>query len=193
MTEKITDKIVNAFIKNSLIGIEEREEYAYTILCIIESAITIGSLLVVGAFFREFPGTCVFCVFFFALRKRTSGFHMATFFQCYVGSILILAAVIYLSGFLSKHNVLAWTLFLLSAIIIAIIRTVNHPNMNMSEQELSSSKKSALTILLLEILSILFLEWLQIAQGIVIYAMMGVIACAVLLLLSKVLGQEKQI
>ncbi|MDE5777421.1 MAG: accessory gene regulator B family protein [Lachnospiraceae bacterium] len=65
MIEGLILKLVNAFIVNNLISENEKESYVYSLLCLIESSLTIGSILLIGFFIGKLLPTICFCFYFF--------------------------------------------------------------------------------------------------------------------------------
>lgn len=71
MVEKKIDSLVKTMVEYNLINEEQKENYVYALTCFIEMSITVGSILLVSIFLRNFVPTVGFLLFFFSLRKRT--------------------------------------------------------------------------------------------------------------------------
>lgn len=83
-----------------------------------------------------------------------------------------------------------YAILLLAIILICIMGTVNHPNMDMSKSELHESKKAARLLVLMEIMIIAVLRYLKIDILYIGYMSAAVILCASLMCLAKIIKQE---
>lgn len=190
MIDKFIQGLVDKFISNNLIGEDQREEYIYSMLCFCESFITIGSILLIGMIMKCFVPTLCFCFFFFLLRKRTGGFHLPTFCQCYIGSLVIFSSVVWGAGMIQGHENIIIIVTLLSFICIMSIGTINHPNMMLSDDELKALKMSSRLVLCMEISLILFMIWMNVDYILIWYSCSGIILCALRLIIAKFIKQE---
>lgn len=190
MIEKIVIGIVNQMEAENLIGVQEKENYiyAYTVFC--EKLLTLGTICVLGFILDNILNTMFFLGFFLALRRRTGGFHADTFWKCYIGTIAIYIGV-YLSSriFVKNFCFLLWML-VSSICAIEIIGTVNHPNMDMDDEELTGSKRAARIMGIIEGIFIFFSLYVGAGRVTIGYMAMGVIVCAILLCVAKIIGQE---
>ena len=80
-----------------------------------------------------------------------------------------------------------------AVLVIGVIGTVNHPNMDMDKDELQESKKAARLCVLLEAAVIAALIALKINDLYVSYMSLAVILCASLLCVAKVMKQEVKV
>ena len=71
MIEKMALQIVNQMETEKIISKSSCEYYEYAIISMVESAITVGTMLLLGLLFRQFLPTICFTIFFLSLRKRT--------------------------------------------------------------------------------------------------------------------------
>ena len=81
-------------------------------------------------------------------------------------------------------------LFSISVLVIGIIGTVNHPDMHMNSAELSGSKRIARINLAIELGVIIISIYIGIDKVSIGYMAMGVIQCAILLCMAKIMKQE---
>lgn len=77
-----------------------------------------------------------------------------------------------------------------AVIIIWVIGTVNHPNMDMGEEELQESRKAARLLVLMELMIIAALSCLKADIFYIVYMSIAVILCAFLMCLAKFIKQE---
>ena len=88
MIEKMALKIVNQMEKQKIISKSNCEYYEYALIAMVENAITVGTMLLLGMLFGKILQTICFLLFFLSLRKRTGGFHADKFWQCYLGTVI---------------------------------------------------------------------------------------------------------
>ena len=132
----------------------------------------------------------LFLTFFLSLRKRTGGFHANSFLQCYLGTLSISVGIIHVCSILVNHMYIVYVLLGCSILVIAIIGTVNHPNLAMNCIELQESKKAARYLLGLECMILLTAIELEISELFICYMSVSIILCAFLVCLAKILKQE---
>lgn len=193
MVEKMTEKLVLQMQKNNLISPLESEQYKYVLLALSESFITIVTILFLGMFLGQVIPTICFLFFFLSLRKRTGGYHLGKFWQCYFGTAILYVAVVGFVKLFSEKTIILYIILFCSAVLIEVIGTVNHPNMDMDYLELRGAKKAARLTVLLELMVILIFELLKVDRIYINYMSMAIILCAILLLLAKLLKQERRV
>lgn len=193
MIEGLILKLVNAFIENNLISEDEKESYVYSLICLIESSLTIGSIMLIGFIIGKLLPTICFCICFFLLRHRTGGFHFQTFICCYIGSLILFGAVCIGCKMLIDHNRILLIITLLFSLPIMFLGTVNHPNMNMNKEELKAARSSSRWMLSLELMFIAFMIWMEISYDLIAYSCSGIILCSLLLVMAKLKGQEVKV
>lgn len=190
MIEKIAIDLVDQMTETKLIHKDMAERYIYVAICWMEKFITIGTIILISIAVEKFLPTLFFLLFFLGLRKRTGGYHLEKFYQCYLASVLSYLVILGISTSLVGYPQLILGMLLFAMSVIGIIGTVNHPNMHMDSAQLAESKKEARIILLLEG-SIIYCCVLLGADLIFIsYMAIAVILCAALLCIAKILKQE---
>ncbi len=190
MIEKIAIDLVDQMTETKLIHKDMAERYIYVAICWMEKFITIGTIILISIAVERFLPTLFFLLFFLGLRKRTGGYHLDKFYQCYLASVLSYLVILGISTSLVGYPQLILGMLLFAMSVIGIIGTVNHPNMHMDSAQLAESKKEARIILLLEG-SIIYCCVLLGADLIFIsYMAIAVILCAALLCIAKILKQE---
>lgn len=190
MVDKIVIKMVNLLQEDDLICPSDSKYYKYALITMIEGGITVSTILLLGLLCRQIIPTVCFLVFFLSLRKRTGGFHADKFWQCYLGTIATYIAIVAIADILSDKPAVMYALLFCSILVIEIIATVNHPNMDMDVFELREAKRAARTIALLELMVIFMLIWLGFSGLYVSYMSLAIILCAALLCLAKIIKQE---
>jgi accessory gene regulator B len=170
------------------------EYYEYALVSLAERIIAVGTMLAIGILFEQFIPTIIFLVFFLSLRKRTGGYHADKFWQCYLVTIITYIGVIKVAVALSeKSSVAMYAILVLAVLIIEVIGTVNHPNIDLDKGELRETKRAARLLVLMEAAIIAMLVALGINQLYVSYMSIAIILCSSLMCLAKILKQEVKV
>ena len=157
MIEKMALKLVDQMEKEKIISKSSCKYYEYALISVAEHAITVGTMLLLGFIFRQFLPTICFMVSFFSLRRRTGGFHANKFWQCYLGTVITYIAVIQVVPVLCINQIIMYGMLFLAIILICIMGTINHPNIDISKSELQESKKAARLVVIMEVMIIVVL------------------------------------
>ncbi|MFG6324543.1 MAG: accessory gene regulator B family protein [Lachnospiraceae bacterium] len=190
MVEKVALRIVNQMEMQKIISKSNCKYYEYALIGMIEHTITVGTMLFLGLLFRQFLYTICFVVFFLSLRKRTGGFHANKFWQCYLGTVIAYIEVMQAVPILCKKPTVMYGLLFLAMILVCIMGTINHPNMDMNKSELQESKKAARLIVVMQIMVIAVLAYLKADILYIGYMSVAIILCAFLMCLAKIIKQE---
>lgn len=163
MIEKMVFDVVNLMESKKIIEKASRDYYEYALVSITERIIAVGTMLAIGMLFKQFTPTIIFLVFFLSLRKRTGGYHADKFWQCYLVTIVTYIGVIKTAILFSeKIPIVIYALLIPAVLIIEVIGTVNHPNIDLNERELRETKRAARLLVLLETAIIVILAILGI-------------------------------
>ena len=190
MIEKMALKLVNQMEMEKIINKSSCEYYEYALISMAEHAITVGTMMLLGLIFRQFLPTICFMVFFFSLRRRTGGFHANKFWQCYLETVIVYIAIMQIVPILSRNQAVMYSMLFLAIILIYIMGTINHPNIDMSKSELQESKKVARRVVLMEVMIIAVLAYLKADILYIGYMSVAIILCAFLMSLAKIIKQE---
>lgn len=190
MIENMVLKLVNQMEMEKIINKSSCEYYQYALIGMVEHAITVGTMLLLGLIFRQLLPTICFVVFFLSLRKRTGGFHANKFWQCYLETAIVYIAIIQSVPILCRNQDVMYAMLFLAIVLICIVGTINHPNMDMSKSELQESKKAARLIVLMEVMVIIFSIYFKVNILYIGYMSVAIILCAFLLCLAKIIKQE---
>ena len=183
--ETYVKKIVDRMLCYKLIDEEMYEEYVYAMVCTCESIMVICSIFLLAVILDNVGATVCFLLCFFSLRKRTDGYHAKTFLGCFAMTILAYLIVVRWSEYTYVAIQLQCGLLLIASVMICMVGASIHPNMQMSEEEVAASKRSARVILLLENIIILLCMWVWKDLQTVAYMVSGVVLCCISLYLSK--------
>lgn len=190
MIEKMASKLVNQMEMEKLISKSSCEYYEYAVIGMVERAITVGTMLLLGLLFRQFLPTICFMVFFFSLRGRTGGFHADKFWQCYLGTVIIYIVIMQIVPILCRNPAVMYGMLFLAILLICMMGTINHPNMDMTKGELQESKKVARLLVLMEVMILAALVYLKADILYIGYMSSAIILCAFLMCLAKIIKQE---
>ncbi|MDE7423852.1 MAG: accessory gene regulator B family protein [Lachnospiraceae bacterium] len=194
MIEKMVLNVVNLMETKKIIEKANSEYYEYALVSIIERIIAVATMLIIGVFFKQFISTVIFLVFFLSLRKRTGGYHADKFWQCYLVTVITYIGVIYVAMAVSeKNSVPLYAVLIIAVLIIEVIGTVNHPNIDLEKCELRETKRAARLLVLMEAAVIATLVILGINQLYVSYMSIAVILCSSSMCLAKILKQEVKV
>lgn len=189
MINRVITGIVGQMEKEHLIMPQEKDDYIYAYEVICEKVISLGTIVILGMLLDNLVNTVLYMLFFLTLRKRTGGFHMPTFFKCYIGSV-ILYLITYCSISYTYNYYVMVILLVVSILVIGVVGTVNHPNMHMDSMELSGNRRRARINLAIETGVIIISIYIGIDKVSIGYMAMGVIQCAILLCMAKIMKQE---
>lgn len=190
MIEMIAMKTVDRLIFEKVLEEEKKNAYQYAMMMLLEKVIASVSILIIAYLKRILIPGVLFMFFFFLLRKRTGGFHASTFFKCYVLSILNFYLLTTVDTYSTQNITIFRIITLVAVIVIMVIGTVNHPNMQLNKEELMQSKKSARYTVLVEAVGLIMLKCVHIDTLCSVYMSFAIIVCAVLLILAKLIKQE---
>lgn len=190
MVEGIVLKLVNQMETKNMIEKENRGYYEYVLVIMAERAIAVGTMLAISLIFRQLLPTAVFLVFFLSLRKRTGGYHADKFWQCYLLTIITYIGVVQAASMLSKNPQIMYILLLLAVLIVEVIGTVNHPNMDLDKDEMREIKKAARLLVLIEAGIVAIFAVLKMNQLYVSYMSIAIILCSSLMCIAKIIKQE---
>lgn len=193
MVEKAVLKLVNRMEKENIIEKADREYYEYALLTMTEQLIAAASMLMVGMIFRQSVPTVIFLIFFLSLRKRTGGYHADKFWQCYLLTVITYIGVIQAAFVLVEKPFMMYGILVWAVLVIEMIGTVNHPNMDMDQHELQETKKAARLLALIEAGVIAVSAVLEINRLYVCYMSIAMILCSALMCLAKILKQEVKV
>lgn len=193
MITKAVKYLVDQLVKKELIEEMQRDEYLYSLTCFVEGILTIGSILILAICFEKIIPTIMFLLFFFSLRRRTGGFHLNSFGSCFIGTLILYVLIVICAKYAVLERLVLVLFTVCSYVCILIIGTVNHPNMDMSKEELNASKTSSRLLVSMLIMLVGFLWWIEANMEIIVYMCLAIILCASLLIIAKIVKQEVRV
>ena len=152
MIDELIVKIVDSMINTDIISKDDKEAYVYAYTITLEKVLTLITIGIMGVVLNRLVNIIIFLCTFMFLRRRTGGFHLETFGQCFMGTNLICVIIEACDFVWLKYMTLVMFLCMVSVLYIICVGTVNHPNLALNDGELMESKKRARIIVALEAL-----------------------------------------
>lgn len=188
---KVAQIIVKLLVKKNFLDKNRNEEYVYVVEIVMEKMFSYATLLMLALLFNNIVQTIIFLVFFMSMRGRTGGFHMETYKTCWVLTVIIYLLISFIAvPFLYNKGMYSYWIFSIAILIILIISTVNHPNMQLSNLEYKDAKKVARFTAGIHWILLTVLYWGLPNSPCILWAMIADILCAVLLVIAKMFKQE---
>lgn len=182
-------KLVDRMIGQEILESENRDEYIYALTIRAEQVITYTLLAMVCLWTHNILEGLIYAVAFKGIRQYSGGYHAKTLLGCLVGTIAMLLAVVrWIAPFLQAHPIVMIFLVIISICVLFIFSPVNHPNFNLSKEEMSDCRKGVYVAILTEVL---IASCLYLLSGILhIFIASAIILCALTVILAKLLRQE---
>ena len=160
-------KLVDRMIGQEILESEKRDEYIYALTIRAEQVITYTLLAMVCLWTHNILEGLIYAVAFKGIRQYSGGYHARTLLGCLVGTIFLV---------------------IISICVLFIFSPVNHPNLNLSKEEMSDCRKGVYVTILTEVL---IASCLYLLSGILhIFIASAIILCALTVILAKLLRQE---
>lgn len=191
ITTHIADMLTEHMSISGLIKQDEKKIYRYYIQILIEKIIGFSAIFSLSIIWGILLETVLFLLCFSSLRKHTGGFHAKSFGGCFIGTIGIYSAYVKLfSPIIHKNMNINMIMFIIAGIVIFIIGAVNHPNMGWSKEEYNDNKMLARIIVVVESCIVIALSYVGMEENYILFMSFGMILCASLLALGKIIRQE---
>lgn len=186
---KPIDSFTNMCINSGYITQEQAPWLHYGIEKRVTALLISIPMIIVGSLISSPSMAVSFYISFYLLRSRTSGFHASSFGGCFILSML---TEIFFLGILPRiwNEVVATALLIVSIFSIFILAPYNHPNMDLSSEELvecaKSAKRRLLALILFQIVMHI-LHFNELATGIIL----GIVMVAVTLTFAYIPKGER--
>lgn len=184
---KSADSFVVMCIQKGYASEDEAPWLRYAFEKRITSAIAFVPLLIIGLLITNPAKLLAFLITFFLLRTRTNGFHAKSGGRCLLYSIL--GEVFFLRVLpMVWNDIIAFIALGMSIMLIWILAPYNHPNMDLSSEEVVVCAKSAklrLSILALTFCILCIWRQTQLSEGILLGIVMTASTLAMAYLMVK--------
>jgi len=156
----VSSRITSEAVQLGLISSEEKDIYAFTLTSMAFSALTWGTLILMGCFFKCLLGCIAFLVLYLPLRIFAGGYHCNNRRNCYVLSVFIFASMMIM--FKNQHYMPSAyhdLIYIIAAIGIFIMAPIQDRNKPMTRAESKHHQGIARKILIVEFVVILFTQF----------------------------------
>ena len=186
---KRIDSFTNMCIDNGYITQEQAPWLRYGIVKRVTTLLISVPMIVMGSLISSPSMAVSFYISFYFLRSRTNGFHAKSFGGCFILSIL---TEIFFLGILPRiwNETVVIALLGFSIVSILFFAPYNHPNMNLSSEELTECARSAkrrLFALILFLIVMHVLQFNRLAAG----GVLGIVMVAVTLTFAYIPKGER--
>lgn len=192
MLHKIACKLTNLVLKYEQGDAEDKEIYIYGFEVIVGKGITYIILILLGIVLGGILEMIIFISFAMLLRGYTGGYHLNNSLGCIVSTV----TVSIISTFIAKSidiqiaSILIPFLLILSMICIFVLAPINHPNLQLTNQERKKCRSFSRRYLVLELIFVLLLLICNTEESIVISACLSIIFVAITMIIAKIIKQE---
>lgn len=162
MINKATAALTEAMVKRNVITSEKRDTYIHCNYMLLFSALTWGSLLILGCIIASLAQTLVFIAFYLPLRICAGGYHASSPQRCYVLSMAVFCLLFLVANSIMPPLPILLIVLCLAGGIIFFNAPVDHANHRLTEKQIASCKKMSRIIVAVEsiiILVLLLLKW----------------------------------
>lgn len=181
MSEKFADRLITM----QLISKEEQEIYSYGFKQGILLLLNAMTVIVVGLIYGMVWQTIIFMIFYSFIRGYAGGYHAKTSFICYLLSIAMITAVLWLTKLIPLNGSVCFIMVLTSSIIIFILAPIEDGNKPLDRKEKEVFKKRTNINLSISIGCVLFF-WFIGGEQISIIIAMGICMVAIMLVFGKI-------
>ena len=141
-------KVINNFteflIKNNIIEEKRREIYAYGLNQLIVYLYNFLTVIIVGWIFGMVWQSIAFTVFYMMIRPYAGGYHARTPKMCYVFSLMMIIAVLFLIKIIPLNGLLYLLIYAVSSIVIFKLSPVEDENKPLDNIERVVFRKRAI-------------------------------------------------
>lgn len=191
MLHQVSIRLADYLIVNNVAKEEKKAYYVYGLELFLGKLISYSSMLLLAIFFDQTIPIILFFVFLLSLRKYTGGYHLKSFLACYLSTLgLSTFNIVILTPFLFENRQILYPCLLVAVIVILLLKPVNHPNLNLSNSELKGNNRKAKIVLIIEIIFIIVANYYFINPAYYVLPSIGIIQCAVLMVMAKISHQE---
>lgn len=155
MFNRVSEKIVNSFVRNGIVTAEDRELYQYGVKQGLTVALNIATTLVVGLLLNMVWQSALFMLAYIPIRVFAGGYHAKTPLRCYMLSVVMIAVVLLTMQFISFTAFACVSLSVLSALIIVLLSPIEDMNKPLDETETRVYRKRTLAVLVFELLIVI--------------------------------------
>ena len=146
--ERLSEKIIQYMIKNSILSEDDKEIYAFGLTQMIRALSTIITTIFIGFCFGKIIESIVFVVFTALIRTNSGGYHSDSPVGCYFISVISIIITLYLVGKQVFYVRVMVVLLAVSFVVFIKYAPIGHVNKMLDKMEESTYKRRLLWILL---------------------------------------------
>lgn len=146
--ERLSEKIIQYMIKNSILSEDDKEIYAFGLTQMIRALSTIITTIFICFCFGKIIESIVFVVFTALIRTNSGGYHSDSPVSCYLISIVSIIITLYLVVKQICNVKLMIVLLIVAFVVFIKYAPIGHANKVLDEVEVSTYKKRLLWVLL---------------------------------------------
>ena len=146
--ERLSEKIIQYMIKNSILSEDDKEIYAFGLTQMISDLSTIITTIFICFCFGKIIESIVFVVFTALIRTNSGGYHSDSPVGCYFISVISIIITLYLVGKQVFNVRLMVVLLAVSFVVFIKYAPTGHVNKVLDKMEESTYKRRLLWILL---------------------------------------------
>lgn len=182
--ERISEKAATKMASCHVIMDEEVYLYSYGIQVLILAGLGLLEFLLIGIIFRRVIEVFLFYASFSLLRKHSNGFHAKNVISCSIVSGIVLITVILMEQ-ITIRNIWIYGFVVIGLSVIGLlIGSINHPNLDMSREELDRAKRITRLSILFELLLILLLLLCKVKTKWIYYVSSGMVTDIIMILIA---------
>ena len=188
--ERIILYITNIMIEQDIIHSHEKEWCQYILEKWLLEICGYSLIILAGFINKCIIETLIFMITFLSMRKRTGGYHTERACTCMALSFMITCSLpAGLKYIQQMSDISKFIILLFISLIIYLFAPINHPNMNMSVEEIKGNKILAYRNYLVFVFAILFSDVFG-AHKVSNSIIYGLILSSISILIAKILKQE---
>ncbi len=183
MLEKLSISIVRKMVTGGVVPSGDEKLYAYGIQQSLVLLINTFSVVILGILTGMLPEAILFYLAYAGLRTYAGGYHAEGPIRCYIYSMALIAAVLFLINAVTLTAPVLICVALASSFLIVRLAPVESKNKPLSDPERAHHKSIVRNIVAIELITAAFLA----ALGFAVFA-----ACIVLAFISVLLLMLKE-
>lgn len=179
--EAIAQRLTRCFLQRGIITADQTEWCMYSLQIRLGQWLAFAVMAVVGTVLAGLPHTVLLLWGIYFLRKRTNGYHVESYGECLIKSLLCMVVCLLIRPYLPVW--LCAVLLVLGTAVVVALAPVNNEYVHFDEQEMAALRQSTRKrLVLVDVLAALLLVVLPEYAACLVLALCVV---AVLLLLAK--------
>lgn len=182
---RFANSVTQKFVDVGIIKYKDKELYAYGLWQGIALLYNFATIMILALIFKMFWQSMIFMIAYSLIRPYAGGYHARTPLKCYLFSVVIIIAVLWLIKYIPWNSFICFIMITVASIIIFILSPVEDKNKPLDKIEQVVFKKR--TNILLSILVGLAIFLLLVGlESISIYIGIALAVLAAMLILGKI-------